>query len=307
MPIANFLFSCITLLFFGIEGYGQSVQQADVDIRSNIEAINRAQGRALELNDLNAVVKNYDPDALVLPEFFPQITGVTKIREYFKNWLKVAGFTRFKKETTEVLVIREFLIESGTFSHQLTVSGKPGFNYTGKYIAVWKQAKPGELSKVSEIWGTDKNLSSEDIYGTGFSYALPYGVSEVHSALAVQINRRNAMIEAAIKKRDGLQIASAYLPDAIYMPYYDGMIKGIDSIRAYYARHENPAVAIDSVSIRPSRIIDLGNFALINGFYGVKWRAGNNSGTVNGKSINLWKRADNGEWMLFRQMTNHDR
>ena len=45
---------------------------------------------------------------------------------------------------------------------------------------------------------------------------------------------------------------------------------------------------------------------LEEGRYRVAWRAGGDSGVVEGKSLNLWKRGEDGEWRLFRQAVNHD-
>ena len=65
---------------------------------------------------------------------------------------------------------------------------------------------------------------------------------------------------------------------------------------------------IESLMLSTGNItpMDDGKLQLEQGFYRVGWRAGSDSGTVAGKSLNLWKRDQDGTLMLYRQAVNHD-
>jgi hypothetical protein len=84
---------------------------------------------------------------------------------------------------------------------------------------------------------------------------------------------------------------------------------GLEAIRGYFVEHERPGpVSIEALDLRSGRIhpLDGGRLQLEEGFYRKAWRAGGDSGTVAGKSLNLWKRGGDGNWMLYRQAVNHD-
>ena len=127
--------------------------------------------------------------------------------------------------------------------------------------------------------------------------------------VAEEIRGRNAIIGKLVTERKGGEHADLFLPDAIYMTYYTPMLVGIDNIRRYFIEHERPGeVAIDSLALSTGNIypMDGGDLQLEQGFYVVDWRAGGDSGTVRGKSLNLWKRNQDGTLMLYRQAVNHD-
>ncbi len=90
------------------------------------------------------------------------------------------------------------------------------------------------------------------------------------------------------------------------MPYYMPMRIGKAAIDAYYREHEDPNTGINAVHIGATRIIDVGNYVLVDGYYKVDWRGGNAHGSVTGKNISVWKRGHSGNLLLFRQMAVHD-
>lgn len=98
-----------------------------------------------------------------------------------------------------------------------------------------------------------------------------------------------------------------FMPDAMYLTYYTPILSGEKEITDYFTEHEKPGtLRIEQISIETSNIIFAREAIVEFGFYNVDWRDGESSGNVKGKSINVWKKNNDGELLLFRQMVNHD-
>lgn len=278
------------------------------NLKEQVEKLNLQFAKALEKGDVPAMLKYYAADALIMPEYHTTLFNSKDIAGYYKRWLATTKDNRYQRTIYSVKVVDGYLLESGTFTHDFTQEGKQPFHYSGKYIHVWRIGKKQSLTLVSEIWGSatwfdraSMPLSSEA--GTPVQITP---VKPVDKLLADSIIHNNAQVARLVKERNGPAFSAFYTDDAIYMPYYTPMVIGKDSIHSYYVKHEDPAVTIDDVQINMSRMLPAGDYILVNGFYNVKWRAGENSGLVTGKSINIWKREKDGKLRLYWQMTNHD-
>lgn len=264
--------------------------------------------RALTEENISLLMDHYADDAVLMPEYHQALYNKNEIRHYYEARFmasNTSGHTRIPYSTEE---LGDYRIETGTFAYTFQLTGKAPFAYRGKYIIVWRTDQHTNPKIISEIWGSvdyieRSILSFSTIKNTHYRLA-PEPVVETPEAK--QIHDRNAFISRCVKTRDGATLADTYSNDAIYMPYYSPMLIGKEKITAYYLEHENPAVTIDSVQIKASRILISGAYAIVDGRYGVKWRSGNDSGLVTGKSINIWKRKEDGVFMLYRQMSNHD-
>jgi ketosteroid isomerase-like protein len=189
-----------------------------------------------------------------------------------------------------------------------TKNGAQPYDYSGKYMVLW--ATGGDKPRiVSELWGANAPFDDAALPAVEDGASATDRTFRNDAKIAEEIRGRNAIIGKLVSERKGNEHADLFLPDAIYMTYYTPMLVGIDDIRRYFIEHERPGeVAIDSLSLITGNIypIDGGNLQLEQGFYVVDWRAGNDSGTVRGKSLNLWKRNQDGTLMLYRQAVNHD-
>ena len=87
------------------------------------------------------------------------------------------------------------------------------------------------------------------------------------------------------------------------------MFIGMETIKPYFTEHERPDnVSIDSLSLKASKMIDLGNVVIEYGYYtvDVSWNNNKERVFISGKSTNIWKRDKTGKLMIYRQMVNHD-
>lgn len=264
--------------------------------------------KATTTENISLLMEQYAPDAVCMPEYHNALYGKKDIQRYYETRFKASTITEYTRTLHDSHQAGKYVIESGTFSYTYTLTGKAPLAYTGKYLIVWKENKKHELKIVSEIWGSDSYLERTSLIfpeNNARAYKTVPAVN-IRTDVEKQITDRNMLISDCVKARDGATLATTYEEDAIYMPYYSPMLIGKEKITQYYLEHEDPAVKIDSVAIRFSRVQQAGDYAIVDGYYGVKWQSGDNAGIVTGKSINIWRRNKEGVFMLYRQMTNHD-
>ncbi|MFT3822622.1 MAG: nuclear transport factor 2 family protein [Chitinophagaceae bacterium] len=274
--------------------------------KEKLGSINSSTEKALQQKDLPALMQYYNAAAVCMPEYHTALYNKPAVESYYKTWLSNITVQDHHRTIYEVQRINNYLIETGTFASRFTPTGKAPFLYEGKYIVIWQIGKNDALTRLSEIWGSSQYIDRAQLDFTGKDRIIRTPNPRIETTLSNELDKRNELICQSVSKRDGATLATTYTHDAVYMPYYSPMLVGIDKIRPYYIEHENPGVTIDSISIKASSVIKADSLLLVNAYYVVKWRAGNDQGTVTGKSINVWKRGTDGILMLYRQMVNHD-
>jgi len=307
IPISCFMinkrFICLPLMIF----LSVSVNSQEDPLTIKLEIANKDRDHAIRSKNLTSITSFYAPLAVCMPEFHTAIEGVPSIQEYFSNWIKNIRSTTYTSRTNDFIKIQDAIIESGTFIDTIIKASGDILIYPGKYMRHWMINTKGELKIVSEIWG-----AIEYIDRSLFPYIdqpaikpVPFHDSQYTNLYIV---KRNALITRLVKERKGTEHAKLFTNDAIYMPYYMPMMTGIDQVTAYFTDHEKPGdVIIDSLNITSGKMFAMDDMILEHGFYGVRWIANDKStGVVTGKSLNLWKKNEKGEWMLHRQMVNHN-
>ncbi|MFT3761366.1 MAG: nuclear transport factor 2 family protein [Pseudoxanthomonas sp.] len=293
----------ILLLFAGSACAGQPG-----DLRAQLEAANAALSRAHLDGDAGAIAQRYTDDAVLMPEHDGARRGQAAVADYYRQWFAGVTTTAFRRDIHEVLDYGDTAIETGTFAQTFHTEDAVPFDYAGKYMTVW--ATDDDAPRVlSELWGANAPFDDAAFPRIADAMDTAEGESSNDATVASELATRNATIRRLVMERKGSEHARLFLPDAIYMTYYTPMLVGIDAIHGYFVEHEKPgSLSIEALELRSDRIrpIDDGRLQLEQGFYRVAWRDGDASGTVTGKSLNLWKKDANGTWMLFRQAVNHD-
>lgn len=277
-------------------------------LQERLEISNHAFSEAFVAEDLAAVKSHYADDAVLMPEHSMARYGKDAIEDYYRQWFGGAKIGSLRKIPYETLDYVDYAIETGTFVQRYTKDGAQPYEYSGKYMVLW--ATGGDKPRiVSELWGANTPFDDAALPVVEDGTPATDRVFRNDAKVAEEIRGRNAIIGKLVTERKGSEHADLFLPDAIYMTYYTPMLVGIDNIRRYFIEHERPGeVAIDSLALSTGKIYPMGggNLQLEQGFYVVDWRAGGDSGTVRGKSLNLWKRNQDGTLMLYRQAVNHD-
>jgi len=276
-------------------------------LTTKLRAVNNDRDRAIRSKDPARIASFYTAGSVCMPEFHPAIEGVASIQEYFSNWTKDIRSNTYTSHTTDLVKTKTAIIETGTFTDTIVKISGDTFLYPCKYMRHWLIDPTGELRIGSEIWGATEYIDRSLFPYTGQPGAMPVPRQEnVYTNL--HILKRNSLITRLVKERKGTEHARLFTNDALYMPYYMPVMSGIDQVTAYFTDHEKPGdVTIDSLTITSGRMFSLDNMILEHGFYRVRWIGNDKSqGVVTGKSLNLWKRNEQGEWMLHRQMVNHN-
>lgn len=275
------------------------------DIKDQIQLLNEKQSQAYLNSDKMNLMQMYATDAVCLPEFHSPIYTKADIDQYFTKLFQNAQIEVFKKEIFEVNEMGGNMIsEIGTY--QLKQKSKEIIN--GKYLIIWQKDKNGALKINAEAWGSVKYIDRNQVpYSQNPRVEMIPNIRvKANAKIIKELAQRNDFINQTVVGRDGGKHTEAFSNDAIFMHYYQPMIIGEENIKTYLIDHESPNVKLDSLHIRASKIHDLGRFVIEYGYYSVNWSAGKDGGKSIGKSVNIWKRDENGILKVYRQMVNHD-
>lgn len=282
---------------------------SEIPLRQRLEIGNQAFSNAFAAEDLATVKSYYADDAVLMPEHSATRYGKDAIEDFYRQWFNGAKIGSLRKISHETLDYGDYAIETGAFVQTYAKEGAPAYEYSGKYMVLWDTTGSDQPRIVSELWGANAPFDDAALPLIDDGAPSAGRVFRNDAEIAEEIRGRNALIGKLVTERKGNEHAELFLPDAIYMTYYTPMLVGIEDIRRYFMEHERPGeVAIDSLALSTGNIypLDGGKLQLEQGFYVVDWRAGGDNGTVRGKSLNLWKRNQDGTLMLYRQAVNHD-
>lgn len=276
----------------------------EVEAKTQILQLNEKESQAYLSADLAKLMKRYANDAVCLPEYHSPLYHKADIKQYFIQLFQNAQIELFKKEIYEIKILGNLIAEIGTY--QIKPKSKDLIN--GKYLIVWEKDQKGTLKVNAEAWGSIKYIDRSQV-----PYAqnprvetIPKILVKANPKIISELAQRNDFINQTVADRDGGKHAEAFSEDAIFMHYYQPLIVGKASIKAYLIDHESPKVKLDSLQIKASKIQDLGRFVIEHGYYSVNWSDGVIGGKSIGKSINIWKRDEMGVLKIYRQMVNHD-
>lgn len=296
-------FFLLTIVVMGQE------TRTDTIFRKQLNDYNAAFATAFITAKNDILLKAYTDESILMPEHSRQRTGKKAIADFYKQWLAKAKATSYQKTIFELQDLGNYILEIGNFTQNLNLESQSPFLYSGKYAVLWKKPSTTKqpLTIAAEIWGADSYFDDKNIPDIDDS-SIPK-IEEYSGAekLASEVKERNNTIKKRVQNREGAEHAKMFMPDAMYLTYYTPILSGEKDITAYFTEHEKPGtLRIDQISILTSGIIYARTAIVEFGFYSVDWSDGDKNGNVKGKSINVWKKNQDGQLLLFRQMVNHD-
>ena len=166
MANKNTLFTALALLAL-LGCAPQNTEKASADsaaaavadpavVRSAIEAANTRAADALIKGDVETLLQNYAPDAILMMPNAPAWTGIEGIRAGGKAFFDQVTISDVKFHTTDVKVAGDLAIETGTI--EMTVTPKKGgkaMTDKGKYITVWQKQADGSWKVIRDINNSD--------------------------------------------------------------------------------------------------------------------------------------------------------
>jgi ketosteroid isomerase-like protein len=128
---------------------------ANVDeIKKQIEEADARQVKAFQTKDLAEMTANYAPDAIILPQNSPMITGKENIDAMFREMLSMMD--NFSFSMTHFDASGDIAYELGNYSGTFA-----GVEDKGKYLTVWKKQPDGKWMIAADIFNTDLAPSVE--------------------------------------------------------------------------------------------------------------------------------------------------
>lgn len=98
-------------------------------------------------------------------------------------------------------------------------------------------------------------------------------------------------------------LATMYTPDAMVLPPNSDPVRGLDSIRTFWAGARQQG--LKAVELRTTDVAVSGDFAIETGAYTLTIQPGSGPAvTDRGKYVVVWRRQPNGSWKLFRDIFN---
>lgn len=299
-----------TLIFYLLTTCAQLFGQTIIDsrqIEKRIDTINKQMAGLMEHKRTNELMHYYKEDAVCMPEFYVQMFRKEDIRQFYQQFFSVSTIRNYRKSIYEVIPENNYVIETGTFVSDIVKDEKASIAYKGKYLSIWQLDDQNNLKIVAQIWGAGNWIDRTTLTNLPPQNKTLWMPPIANDALTKEVMAKNQMLRQAVFTGDAKAQTEFYSSDAIYMPYYDSMFIGKQNIDHYFNSHYSPDWFFDSLSINTSKVIKLNNLIVEYGYYFVQWRNNKNEkGTVTGKSINIWRRNEEGELLMFRQIVNHD-
>ncbi len=296
----------LAFLFLTISVFAQE-NKTDSAIRKQIEDYNADFAAALFENNKDLILKSYTDQSVLMPEHSRQRVGKKAIAAFYEQWLSQAKVNSFQRTIVELQDFGDYILEIGNFTENLHLKDLKPYTYSGKYMVLWKKVSKNKMTIAAEIWGANSYFDDRFIPEIDDSEVPPTKEYTSSDKLINEVIKRNGSVKNLVQNRLGVEHAKMFMPDAMYLTYYTPILSGEKDITAYFTEHEKPGtLKIEQISIHTSGVIVTKKAIVEFGFYNVDWRDGTNNGNVKGKSINVWKRNEKGELMLFRQMVNHD-
>ncbi len=141
-----------------------------VDATAVTEAItakDKAYGDAVVAGDVEAIMAQYAPEAVLLPPGAPRMEGSAAIRPMFEAWVEEGLPSSMALTTGDVTVSSagDYAYATGSFSLSGTAPDGSEWGDQGKYLAVWKNID-GDWKMVADIWNSDNPPMGMESGGT---------------------------------------------------------------------------------------------------------------------------------------------
>jgi len=293
----------MNLVYFS-SGPTQNPSNRSPDLKA-VQACDEKIAIALIKGDVPALIKLYATDCTYLPEFGATLTGSDQLKDFYLAWLKYSRVTTYRKSIYEVQRIDNYLLETGNFTVTYKIATSAIREYTGKYMVIWRQDNSGQLKIFAEAFGADHYVEPADIpYAPGDVTAnqpkVDFAASSNIKSLLKEYDRK---VVHDVLTGDGAERAGGFTEDGIYMPHFDPMQIGMNTIRSYMLKTYHPnTISLVKDSLR--ELFDNGNFILLSGHFHVVLNNPQKT-SFDGNMLNLMKRNSDGKLLMYRQLAHN--
>jgi ketosteroid isomerase-like protein len=292
----------ITLLLLFFSQFSTSTGE-----NQNIESVitqSEKMANAIKSESLQSLEDIFADEASILPEYHQTVVGKPYITQYYEQFFEKSETLSYQKHPFEIQKFGEGFLELGTFKHHYKTPSGTTFHYNGKYMTFW-ELQNGLPKIKAHIWGASNYFEAKNL--DFVSVNVPELNADISpSKWKNDIEEIRSYVYQAVLEGDAKTSIRPYADDAIYMPYYDPAFIGKTQIANYFYPHYEPGtVQRDSLMTSTVKIVDLGKYALKFGEYHVEWTQENKPHYIKGKGLSLYRRRDDGQIEIYRQMINH--
>jgi ketosteroid isomerase-like protein len=259
--------------------------------------------------DVNSLAGLYSKELTFLPEYKPSIAEIGILKKFYSDWFKIVDIRAYKKNPYKVEAFSNYILEIGTFRMDYSVQGNTEHSYTGKYMVMWKRNFKGVLKILSEAFGSDRYIESENVpYATiAVEERNALDKNIIRSKLKAEVEVFDSILTSAVKTGNSSARLDGFAKDGIYMPIFESMLEGTELLRPYMIKTYRPDAGLFVKKNTYREILNLGEYVFINGHFKGGWGDLSNGGKFEGNMTNLMKRDENGKLVMYRQLINNDR
>ena len=305
---------CIFLIIVNLLGGADSLSAQSaakkIAIQNKIQDANILLTQSFLNKNITEVIKFYDEDVVYMPEYQATLKGTKQVKDYLMQLMMKRECTAFSKKTMEIFATKNRAVEIGVFSISLRNANEHNIsNLTGKYINVWDIGNK-EVKILSEAYGYFTNVDNPSNFTVTSMHHPDENNNLVdttkESSITFQLKAYNALMEKAVRNRNGDLRADFFTEDAVFMPFADTFKTGMKVLRPYLIGYNSYPVTIDSISIYNIHSENTGNFVIEYPMFYVKWHNTQNSGIGSGKGIRLWRKENDCSLKILREIGIHD-
>lgn len=252
----------------------------------------------------------YGENVRLMPEFQKTIIGKNNALDYHTAFSERFNVHKYTRNQVEVVDLGSKLLELGMFTIEMDLksTGKE-YSLKGKYFNVWEKTANGKLALITEAWNYNhhteitEQLRFEKVPALQIAYQahLP-----VNSNISFELAALNGLMERAFTQHDAKLMAQFYSDDAMFIYSYNPVYKGRKELDTFFEAHMKEMPIFEKLDNRTDQIDLLGEYVIEYGSHIANWRHGDSSGISTGKSLRIWRRAEDGSLKIFRQMAMYD-
>lgn len=309
------LTSLLLLSAFYLSGdlvFAQSTSNIDVtsEVKAKIRIQNERWVQSQMGGDIQQLIKQYDQNAIYMPEYQPTLNGIAQIKAYFTSLAKRRKVDNMNLYSQELIALKDHVLEIGMFETSITWSAtqhSDALAYTGKYWKIWKTFEDGTIKLIGEAFGFFSPIQNSEFWVTDMSTkksAAPSGFKPADAS--IELKAYHSIGQKGVQQKNGLLRSQLYADDGVFYPYAETEKRGIDVLRPYLIQYSSHGAIINSVQTHTHDVLYLNNYILEFGKFSVTWTYDETPVQANGKGIALRKRLENGELRIYRHIGMHN-
>ncbi len=113
-------------------------------------------------------------------------------------------------------------------------------------------------------------------------------------------------MEEGVRRRDGVLRARFFTDDATFYPFADTAQHGRAALEPYLIAYNSGEVTINEIDVWSYDFIRAGAYLIEFGCFDVRWALPDLDGFTTGKGIHFWRRGEDGQLRMHRQIGLHD-